>query len=168
MISPGSRPDVLSDDALADSFSAPERVGRLCTLWVHDDTFSRDEVILNTALFPPNTVEIGRLAAIVQVKSDVNVRDFQDEAQEASSDDAGKRKRRGATRKGGNGMEKKASCQALGAMENFAKWGGQDVDMSKKYVFRVKDMSNEQRSKQPTLQVSPSNLVYDLSAVTAH
>jgi hypothetical protein len=154
VISGGKSPDASAREETSEDL---ERVGRLCTVWVHDDSFSRDEVILNISAFPVDSLKVGGLAAIVPIKSDVNVRDFQEEAQEASSDDAGGSKRRGPGSKAGSGLKTKRSnlaVQSHSKSDCGARWNGQEIDESKRYVFRVQDMSNEQRTKQPTLQIS--------------
>jgi len=55
-----------------------------CVLWVHDDTFSRDEVVLNLNLFPH--LKDGDAVAICAAKSETSLRDNQDRRQGSTHD----------------------------------------------------------------------------------
>lgn len=41
-----------------------------CVLWVHDEQFSKEEVIFNHALLPTGSYKLGQLMAIVPLKND--------------------------------------------------------------------------------------------------
>lgn len=161
MLSIGDIPGSPLPHTLNSDFLATGRVGRLCSLWLHGDedrSFGREEVILNTSLFPPGTVKVGALAAIVPIKSDVYVRDFQDEVQELSSDDTGKAKRRGGNPDKSNNKltsEKRtfSKTQLRGKPDASIDWASHEPNMARKFVFRVKDMGVEQKAKHPNLEV---------------
>jgi hypothetical protein len=136
------------DDTSNSEAVQPKHVQRICTLWVHEDSFSREDVILNFALFPKGSMRAGDLAEIVALRSNSDVRDFQDAAPKNSRDT-------GAFEGSpiGAGAERRRSpSNTLNLEENANK-----SQQSKRYVFIAKDMSSEQRLRQPNLQVgSPS------------
>src|SRR5580700_8765172 len=70
------------DDVRPPSTSSGARrrdpVERRCTVWVHEEQYSKEEVLLNLDLFPANTVKPGDLMAIVALNTDNTVRDLQD------------------------------------------------------------------------------------------
>jgi hypothetical protein len=45
-------------------------IERQCVLWVHDEQFSKEEVIFNHTLLPPGSYKLGQLMAIVTLKND--------------------------------------------------------------------------------------------------
>jgi hypothetical protein len=51
-------------------------VQRKCVLWIHDESLSTEDIILNFELFP--NLQAGDLMAILALKTDSGVRDFQD------------------------------------------------------------------------------------------
>ncbi|EAT83859.1 hypothetical protein SNOG_08691 [Parastagonospora nodorum SN15] len=53
------------------------RVQKVCTLWTHDDNFSRDDIVFNSEKFPEIPTTTGTLLQIVALDSNTAVRDFQ-------------------------------------------------------------------------------------------
>lgn len=111
---------------------------RLCSLLVHDDTFSREDVLVNLSLLPDGTLGIGDLAEIAALRSQVAVRDFQDHYHSARHARRVGRPRRDPRRTSGS---------QDGVDERF------HLDMGKSCCFVVKDLTSAQRSKQPKLEV---------------
>lgn len=148
-----SRPVTASDASTVQPDSTPSKVHieRRCSLWVHEDGFSKDEVVLNLDLFPD--VKPGELMAIVALKTDTGVRDFQDKAQTAKKDvetlaTAMQRERSSSNPRSpgpANGSEAK-----------------HDVDLGNRYLFIAKDMPKEMKAKQPTLEVSLAKHIADV------
>src|SRR3954471_5761443 len=82
-----SRPLTAASDTGTAQYDPPPlkpAVERRCNLWVHEEAFSKDEVVLNLDLFPE--VKAGELMAIVALKTDTGVRDFQEKAQTKDGD----------------------------------------------------------------------------------
>ncbi|KAI9815364.1 MAG: vacuolar membrane-associated protein iml1 [Thelocarpon impressellum] len=147
--SPGSQ-------AVVESNRAQQRVGKLCTLWVHEENFSKEEVILNATLFPAQSVKLGELAEIVAVKPRTSSRDFQESGQRVPDDEARPDESTGGSgraRLGEEGENRTGSTSYLSPDEEPVEGHRDEPNRRKRYVFLVKDMSNEQKSKQPNLQV---------------
>ncbi|KAI9852137.1 MAG: vacuolar membrane-associated protein iml1 [Thelocarpon superellum] len=131
------------------------RVRRLCTLWVQDDKFSREDVILNPTIFPPDAVKIGDLVEIAAVESTVAARDFQDVAPPPVDEMQLQEPSNALDGSIQAAIEAKAGDSARSV---DVKWNiddeGDEVDQQRRYLFLVKDLSHEHKSKQPNLQVS--------------
>ncbi|KAI9765893.1 MAG: vacuolar membrane-associated protein iml1 [Geoglossum simile] len=133
------------DDTSNGEAVQPKHIQRICTLWVHEDSFSREDVILNFALFPKGSVRAGDLAEIVALKSNSEVRDFQDAVPKNPRDaNAFEGSSIGA------GAERRQSPSNTLNLEDTTNKSLQ----SKRYVFIAKDMSSEQKLRQPNLQIS--------------
>lgn len=132
------------------------RLQKVCTLWTHDDNFSRDDIVFNGDKFPELPTTAGSLLQIIPISSGTSVRDFQSPAKtvhhaaaqgksENASQDAGteahpKRSRRGSL--------------TITLDENGSVIpGGRDVDTEKAYVFVSKALTPDLKSKHPNLQV---------------
>ncbi|EKD14941.1 domain found in Dishevelled [Drepanopeziza brunnea f. sp. 'multigermtubi' MB_m1] len=123
-------------------------VERRCTLWVHDEGFSREEVVLNLDLF--TDVKPGELMAIMALKTDSVVRDFQDKTQSFKRDSVAL----GAPMQ----RERSASNPRSPASGKDAK---HDVDRWKRYLFIAKDISREMKAKHQGLEVSVTKYIAD-------
>jgi DEP domain-containing protein 5 len=126
-------------------------VERRCNIWVHDENFSKDEVVLNLDLFPD--VKPGELMAIVALKTDSGVRDFVDKAQTSKTNGEDIAPIVPAEQGHSN---PKSPVQVNGTEVNH------DVDLGKRYLFIAKDMSKEMKSKQPNLEISVAKHVADV------
>lgn len=115
-----------------------------CTLWVHEKDFPNEDVVLNLDLFP--TLKEGDLLAIVALKTDSSVRDFEDVKTGVSA----------ATNSDWNisnvGLPGKATA-------TDAKY---DVDLAKRYLFVAKDMKKDLKPKYPGLQISIAKHLADV------
>jgi len=118
-------------------------IERVCNLWVHDEGTSKDEVILNLDLFPD--VKAEELMAIVALKTDSGIRDFQEKAQASKNDNDSLVTSAQSERSSSN---PKSPSQANGKDIKH------DVDLGKRYLFVAKDMSKEMKAKQSNLEVS--------------
>jgi hypothetical protein len=121
---------------------------RRCTLWVHDEGFSREEVVLNLDLFPG--FKPGELMAIMALKTDSGVRDFQEKTQSSNRDSVAL----GAPIQ----RERSASNPRSPASGKDAK---RDVDRWKRYLFIAKDISREMKAKHQGLEVSVTKYIAD-------
>ncbi|KAI9848065.1 MAG: vacuolar membrane-associated protein iml1 [Sclerophora amabilis] len=135
---------------------------RRCTLWVHDEFFSKDDVLVNLALFPDGFARIGDLAKLVAFKSDTTNRDAEHPLPAArrsgrtrSQDDDGEGDDQGyATPE--PPVTRHDSVHPTADSDTTLDEGEDDyLEQHLRYVFVVKDLSNEQRSRQPKLQVLP-------------
>jgi len=119
---------------------------RLCTLWVHDDTFSKRPVIFNKALLASqghHAVQQGTLLKVVRATTGVAVHDFQ------SADDQPKSAH----------SNHQTSSEALpDATQASALQGGSEVDGARKHlVFVLEELDSDLLTKHPSLQVLHSN-----------
>ncbi|KAI9649848.1 vacuolar membrane-associated protein iml1 [Ciborinia camelliae] len=125
-------------------------VERRCNLWTHDEAFSKEEVILNLDLFPD--VKAGELMAIVALKTDSGLRDFQDKStlnkQDIDSKTASGQFGRHIWNQSGHGHRRQGSRH--------------DVSFGKRYLFLAKDMPKDLKLKQPTLEVSLAKPIADV------
>ncbi|KAK6600463.1 vacuolar membrane-associated protein iml-1 [Botrytis cinerea] len=125
-------------------------VERRCNLWTHDETFSKDEVVLNLDLFPD--VKPGELMAIVALKTDSGFRDFQDKSALNRTDiDSG-------TASGQFG----SYIWTQSAHDHRGKGSKHDMGFGKRYLFLAKDMPNDLKLKQPVLEVSLAKPIADV------
>jgi hypothetical protein len=126
-------------------------IERRCILWVHDEGFSKDEVVLNLDLFPE--VKAGELMAIVALKTDSGVRDFQDKAQPSKKEGDAL-----ATTMQRDPSNSNPRSPIL-ANGNDAM---HDVDLGNRYLFIAHDMCKEMKVKQPSLEVSVAKHIADV------
>ncbi|SLM34016.1 Winged helix-turn-helix DNA-binding domain [Lasallia pustulata] len=132
-------------------------VGRLCPLWIHDDNFSKDQVLLNLALFPRGTVKVGDLIQVVPQSAGTENKDYE------HRHDAGPRVKR--SHRGGEddeetpGREPSTPSLEASAKEESAFSSGKESDASARYVFKAKEMGSELLSRNPTLQISISSTI---------
>ncbi|QSZ28751.1 hypothetical protein DSL72_003256 [Monilinia vaccinii-corymbosi] len=125
-------------------------VERRCNLWTHDEAFSKEEVILNLDLFPD--VRAGELMAIVALRTDSGLRDFQDKStlnkQDIHSAAASGHFGKYIRNQSGQGHREKISRYEVG--------------FGKRYLFLAKDMPKELKLKQSGLEVSLAKPIADV------
>jgi hypothetical protein len=130
-----------------------QRTERRCLLWVHDDQFSKEDVVLNVDLFPAGSLKPGVLMAITALKADTTVKEYP--------------VREPTGRKGAqtlsvshdpveNGEDQKSSTGSFGGESQ------QDMDSETQYLFAANDMGKEMRLKHPNLEVSIAKRVADV------
>jgi hypothetical protein len=147
-----SRPlSVASETGTAQYDPTPLKppVERRCIVWVHDEVFSKEEVVLNLDLFPE--IKAGDLMAIVALKAEIGVRDFQEKAQKKDADNLATSMQRERSNSNPHSPN-----QANGTDSKH------DVDMGKRYLFLAKDMSKEMKAKHPALEVSVAKSIADV------
>ena len=133
------------------------RVQKVCTLWTHDDNFSRDEIVFNGEKFPELPTVPGSLLQIVPINSGTAIRDFQS-ALKSTEIDVVQEKPEGARKDTGADSHSKRSRRGsitITIDENgSAVPGGRDIETEKAYVFVSKVLPPDLKSKHPNLQVS--------------
>lgn len=131
---------------------------RLCSLWIHDDNFSKDEVLLNLTLFPPGTVKAGHLVQVVPQRPATVSKDF--EHRHDGGQDVKASRRGGEDAENSHGKEPSThlSMEASAEKEGVF-FDGKGSDASTRYVFKVKEMGSELLSRNPTLQISVSSTI---------
>lgn len=121
----------------AKSSNAPVR--RLCSLWIHDESFSTEDVLVNLSQFPTDKINIGDLLQIMAIdesnKDTLDVNQFQ-----SPSSNRGKKK----------DFSRDGEPSGIRGTPHFNELR---FDLSKRHVFVVKATSLEQNLKQPGLQV---------------
>ncbi len=125
--------------------SAPE----LATLWVHDDSFSRDEVLINSDTFSHLSVAPGDLVQIVALKTALDVRDFEQSLEIPVTDTANVAAQNDSSKEATN----LSSAIAIGRGASF------DVDDNIKYIFLAKPPPADLKAKHPSLQISLSGAI---------
>ncbi len=147
-------PETSTDNLAGNTATGTKLVDRVCTLSVHDESFCRDDVLLNVVHFPPASIAVGDLAEIVAVAAGTAVRDFQNAPPSMSGrGNESVPPSRTETQETSLGRDR-SSSNPLSLGEHKSQANGRAIDPQKRHVFVVKDMSSEQRAKQPGLQVS--------------
>ena len=149
-----SRPTTRASDtdlAQYESITPKAIVERRCNLWIHEESFSKLEVVLNLDLFPD--VNPGELMAIVPLKIDPGARDYQEKTQGPQKDTDSLPIVMQRDRSDSN---PKSLSQGSGADIKH------DVDLGKKYLFIAKDIGPEIKDKQPGLEVSVAKHIADV------
>ncbi|KAH9874449.1 hypothetical protein IAQ61_003638 [Plenodomus lingam] len=139
------------------SNAAKPRVQKVCTLWTHDDNFSREDIVFNREKFPELPTAPGSLLQIVAIKTGTAVRGLQGNASgtpnhasqtepDASTlnvdpDGHAKRDRRGSIT---------ITVDEAGGLIPE----GREVDAEKAYIFVSKQLPVDLKAKHTNLQVS--------------
>jgi len=122
-----------------DQVLPPER---LYTLWVHDDTFSKQAVIFNKALLASHgqKVQSGALLKVVRASAGVAVHDFQ-----SGGDDA---------IKAAHINDETGNETTYNAEQSSGIQAGSDFDAARQHlVFVVEELDSDYLTKHPGLQV---------------
>ncbi|KAH8593446.1 hypothetical protein B0O99DRAFT_547124 [Bisporella sp. PMI_857] len=141
---------VSSDTGTAQYAPVPLKtpIERRCNLWVHDEAFSKDEVVLNMDLFPE--INPGDLIAIVASKADSGVRDFQETVSlRKDSDNLGTAK---SYRERSKSNPKSPILYGVKHDAGFGTW----------YLFIARDIPKELKTKYPTLEISVAKHIADV------
>lgn len=131
------------------------RVQKVCTLWTHDENFSRETVVFNEDKFPELKLSPGALIQIIGLGQASDVRDFQTSAKAKSQ--TGKAARgHDSIRDEHHDARTRSRRSSMRVMldESGAEIpGGRELDLDKSYVFVAKPMAAELKTRQPGLQV---------------
>ncbi|KAJ4296849.1 vacuolar membrane-associated protein iml1 [Kalmusia sp. IMI 367209] len=132
------------------------RVQKVCTLWTHDDNFSKDDVVFNGEKFSELPATPGSLLQVIALRYGTVIRDFQsqkapannngqgqtdDSTKDATTDSHSRRSRRGSI---------KVTLDENGSVIQE----GREVDTDKSYIFVAKPFPADLKSKHSNLQVS--------------
>ena len=124
---------------------------RKCVLWVHDEAFSRDEVVLNLSLFP--YIKDGDAVAISAIKVETNGRDHQD-------------RRQGSAHESDSlsvGHARNRSTSNPRSPTSFSlKESKHEIGTERRYMFIARDMSRELKIKNQNLEISLAKHVADV------
>ena len=135
----------------------PCKVQKLCTLWTHDDNFSRDDIVFNGEKFPELPTAPGSLLQIVGIESGTAVRDFQANVRGTQVDAPQVRGDRHAQDTSANGPSKKTRRESISMTVDETGSAipiGIDHTAERAYVFAVTALSADLKSKHANLQVS--------------
>jgi hypothetical protein len=149
----GPRPKTPASNPTSSTGPARDPIDRRATVWVHDEHFSKDDVVLNLNLFLPGSVREGEVLAIVPLKTDSSVRDFQ------SGNAAGKKDLDGFSV---SMQRERSSSNSRLPTNGFTTASKHDVNANKPYLFVVRDMLKEQKIKYPGLEVSIAKPIADV------
>jgi hypothetical protein len=133
------------------------RVQKVCTLWTHDDNFSRDDIVFNGDKFPELPTVPGTLLQIVGIDSGTAVRDFQSTTNSAQPHVPQAKSGDIARDNGLSGVPKRTRRGSITITidENGTTLPlGRDIDEAKAYVFSVTVLPADLKSKHANLQVS--------------
>jgi len=148
-----SRPISLASDtgtAHYDPILPKLPVEKRCNLWVHDETFAKEEAVLNLDMFPD--VEAGDLVAIVALKAESGVRDFHEKVvPKKDADGLGSSMQR----------ERSHSNPRSPILSNVSDIKN-DVFPGKRYLFIARDMPKELKTKHPALELSVAKHIADV------
>ena len=108
----------------------------LCSLAIHDESFSKDDVLINLALFHGSDVKAGTLMQLTALKGSIETIVHGGTSQ--------------------NAVQKPATAADIQP---------EDVDVNRHHVFRAKATSEEMLLKQPTVQISISRQVEHASGL---
>jgi hypothetical protein len=132
------------------------RVQKVCTLWTHDDNFSRDEIIFHGERFPELPTSTGALLQIVAIHTDNTVRDFHTGAKSTSqyatqhrTDPLNK-----DTHMDSHSKKHRRDSITITIDENGSIIpGGREIDAKRAYVFVPRALPADLKTKHPNLQV---------------
>jgi hypothetical protein len=132
------------------------RVQKVCTLWTHDDNFSRDDIVFNADKFSEIPTAAGTLLQIVALDSATAVRDFSSTNKSPQPDAHRAKDGIFARETSGNRLPRRPrpGSTTITIDENGSSFpGGRDVDEEKAYVFAVAALPADLKSKYANLQV---------------
>ncbi|KAF2677146.1 hypothetical protein K458DRAFT_396227 [Lentithecium fluviatile CBS 122367] len=134
------------------------RVQKVCTLWTHDDNFSRDDVVFNGDKFVELPATSGSLIQVMGLKHGTAVRDFQSTSKvppkdlgQAIANDAS---RATATDTQSKRRSRRGSLRVTIDENGSIIQEGREVDSEKSYIFVAKPFPADLKSKHPNLQIS--------------
>jgi hypothetical protein len=140
---------------MSKSGVGPSSIGKqkICTLWTHDDNFSRDDVVFNADRFSELDVHPGSLVRVIALKQATATRDFQStgkrDVNNAKVGDGYKKSHAGSHSRKGRRHPATLTLDENGVVIP----GGRELDEGKSYVFVSRPMTPDLKSKHPNLQV---------------
>ncbi|KAJ4332147.1 vacuolar membrane-associated protein iml1 [Ascochyta clinopodiicola] len=141
--------------------SKQARVQKICTLWTHDENFSRDDIVFNSDKFSELPITPGSLLQIVPINSGTAVRDFSSsikvpphESAQARAEPVPKDAADTQSRK-----SRRGSFSRIVDENGSIVPGYRDVDAEKTYIFALKPLPADLKSKHTNLQISISEKI---------
>lgn len=132
------------------------KVQKICTLWTHDENFSRDDIVFNGDKFPELPTTPGTLLQIVAINAGTAVRDFSSSVK-TSTHDSPQLKGEALPKDAADVQSRKSRRGSFSRTidENgSAMPGGHDVDLEKTYIFASMPLPQDLKAKHANLQVS--------------
>jgi hypothetical protein len=115
------------------------RIEQKCTLWVHDETFSKRPVVFNPAVLARHEVRPGALLKVLRVAAGVAVQDFQSEEDRPQSS---------------HSKDFSSSENAVDDKQEVPAQVDNDADAARKhFVFKSEELDQDYLSRHPNLQV---------------
>jgi hypothetical protein len=142
----GSRPQTSS----SSNSKAREAFEQRVEIWVHDEQFSREDVVLNLSFFPQDLVKAGDLMAIIGLRSDVAKQQALETAVRKIAENLS-----GSLQPSIPASDRKSE-EDINSID-----GRRDLDLDRRYLFTVKDMTPEMKSKYPNLEISVAKHIGD-------
>jgi DEP domain-containing protein 5 len=142
----GSRPQTSS----SSNSKAREVFERRVEIWVHDEQFSKEDVVLNLDVFPHDRVKAGDLMAIIGLRSDVVKQQGVDFAARKIAESLSGSLQPYSTTNDRKTEEDSNSVDSR-----------RDLDLDRRYLFAVKDMTPEMKTKYPNLEISVAKHIGD-------
>jgi hypothetical protein len=140
----------------------PTRVQKICTLWTHDDNFSRDDIVFNSDKFPELPTTPGSLLQLVAFNAGTAVRDFSATSKTPQSDATHSRPDSAAKDSSADSRSRRSrrASFTITVDENGSTIpAGRDVDGDRTYIFALKPLPPDLKSKHANLHVSISEKI---------
>lgn len=136
--------------------SKQTKVQKICTLWTHDENFSRDDIVFNCDKFPELPTTPGTLLQIVAINTGTAVRDFSSsvkvpahDAPQTKGETLSKDATDAQSRKSRRGSFSRTIDETGSVVP-----GGHDVDTEKTYIFASMPLPQDLKAKHANLQIS--------------
>lgn len=117
---------------------------RVCTLWTHDVSFFQDNIVFNMSLFPNGTVLRDQLLSVTPHQGFTASHDFQDDAAKQGVERRKTQPKTTPFSEAGDGANRGVPRDDVNIPESVTDW----------FMFKAQDMSADQRTRHPNLQVS--------------
>jgi DEP domain-containing protein 5 len=140
-----------------DGRDLPKHMQKVCILWHHNESFSRDEVIFNGDRFPEGAIKAGVLSQMVAFRDTAAVRDHTNSIDHRLRNIIAKDQSDGDARKlaASHSAHASHSDHDPTLMEKGVRpfYGPKDLDEATRFIFVPKEATAEQKSKGSSMQV---------------
>jgi hypothetical protein len=128
------------------------KVQKICTLWTHDENFSRDDIVFNSDKFPELPTTPGTLLQIVALNTGTAVRDFSSSVK-VSAHDSPQPRAETPSKDAADAQSRKSRRGSFSRTvdENVS---AHDVDSEKTYIFAATPLPQDLKAKHANLQIS--------------
>ena len=132
-----------------------ERLQKICTLRIHDDAYSKEEVLINKDRFSEIGLDLGSLAEVIPVRQETDLRNYHNVSGERHG--IHNKQRLSA---GGISSNRRQSTTRIFDEKGIETNVGHGADDERSYVFVVRETTHEVKNKYTNLHVSlPLNQV---------